>query len=520
MAGFLSRVSAAFSSTSLGRRRAEPVAAVAFSRKSFDYVAVSPTGTRHKGKMQAVSQRAVADALAADGWVPIEIAEHRSSGLNTDLTALLSGSGAVVKLTVPESAAFFRQISELLRAGVPISRAMAAIGQEAPPKIEQICTGIGERITSGVPLSEAMEAFPDAFDEVARAYIAAGEASGTLPEAMGRLAAILEKRNEMRLKIKAVTAYPKMVGGAIAIIVTAILLFLVPRYQEIYAEFGSELPLPTRILVGLSENILPVSADFTFPVPFFLSGADVSIIGILGRIVFALAVIMGTDALRNRSGKPAKLLGTIAKWGFVLAVTVFAGGYQVQWLSLLLWSVGIGTYVGVRMFLTSRVDSVSTARRIDTVRFRMPVFGPIVARSALFQWASTLGGTLASGVPLIRAVGLAGMTSGSNWHRLVATDLEDQVRAGKPLSEALSRHPDLYQPSVRAMISTGETTGDLSSMLENVARTTSAEVDSLVAGLSAKVEVALLLVMAVVVGGLLVALYLPIIQLASTVGGG
>lgn len=484
---------------------------------TFEYVVVNSSGVRHKGKMQASSASSVSETLQADGWLPLEVREVGGAGLSMDLSAFVGGEQKL-RLSTSEAAPFFRQVSELLKAGVPISRVLTALSDEASPKVRQVCLGLSERLNSGVPLSEAMLEFPDAFDAVTRAYVAAGESSGTLPETMGRLALIMEKRNAMRLKIKAVTAYPKMVGGAILVIVTAIIIFLVPRFQAIYAEVGSELPLPTRVLVWISENILPIKPELSFPMPFFMSG-DVSIVGIFGRLIFIIGFVMGTDALRNRAGKEPKLRNTIIKWVFVIAVTVFASGYTIVPASLLVWSVVGGVFFGVKFFLSSRSSNERLAEFIDTVRFKIPIFGEITRRNALFQWSSTMAGALGSGVSLTQALTLAGATSGSQWYEVTSSSIEDQIRAGKPLSEALASQPKLYPSSIRAMVATGETTGDMSTMFESISSTIDSEIDSLVAGLSAKVEVALLLVMAVVVGGLLVALYLPIIQLATTYGG-
>jgi type IV pilus assembly protein PilC len=149
----------------------------------------------------------------------------------------------------------------------------------------------------------------------------------------------------------------------------------------------------------------------------------------------------------------------------------------------------------------------------------MPVFGGITRLNALFQWSTTLGGALASGVALTRALILAGETAGSRWHASVAEPLQAAVMGGRPLSEALADYSDLYPATLRAMVATGEVTGDLPTMFTNIAHSAEIEVDVQIAGLSAKVEVLLLIVMGIVVGGLLVSLYLPIINLATAAGG-
>jgi len=503
----------------MGRKQAPTVSFN--NQRTFDYVAVSASGARHKGKMQAGSAAAVSSALQADGWLPLSVSEASNVGMNMDLTALFGRGEKAVKLNVGESATFFRQTAELLRAGVAMTFILQALGQEASPKIRKICDGLSEGLNAGVPLSEAMLAFPDAFDKVTRAYVASGEASGTLPETMARLAVSMEKRNDLRLKIKAVTAYPKMVGFAISGIVFAILKFMVPMYEDIYASFQSDLPAPTRVLVTISENLVPIGLKSTFPYPFFVSDeVDWSPLGLVGRVFFMLFFVVGLESVRNRRGKDAKRTRTIVKWAFVSFVTVFAGNYRFIPTSALVWGVLLGIFVAVRLFVATGDKNPERARLVDRIRFRLPVFGGINRLNAVFQWATTLGGALASGVALTRALILAGETAGSRWHASLAEPLQAAVMGGRPLSEALADHSDLYPATLRAMVTTGEATGDLPTMFANIAHSAEVEVDAMVAGLSAKVEVLLLVVMGVVVGGLLVSLYLPIINLATAAGGG
>lgn len=491
------------------------------SQRTFEYVAASASGLRHKGKMQAASPGAVSAALQEDGWMPLSITETTRAGINTDLTEMFGQGQKSVKLSVPETAAFFRQTAELLISGVAMTFVLEALGQEASPKVRKICDGLSESLSAGVPLSEAMGLFPDAFDNVTRSYIASGEASGTLPQTMARLALSMEKRNELRLKIKGVTSYPKMVAGVIGLIVIGIIKFMVPMYEDIYASFDSELPAPTRALVSLSDNLLPIKVTVSFPTPYFLAdNIDSGIFGLLGRVFFLVAFVVGTETLRNKAGKDAKLRNTIIKWGFLSAVTIFGGNYVLVGPSLIAWSLLAAIIVGIKYFAKSGDKNPRNARLVDRARFRLPLFGKMARLNATFQWATTMSGAISAGVPLGRALMLAGSTAGSRWYASLSEPLQNAVMGGRPLSEALADHSDLYPPSVRAMIATGEVTGNLGTMFDNIARTTQTEVDAQIAGLAAKVEVMLLVVMGIVVGGLLVALYLPIINLATAASGG
>ena len=354
------------------------------------------------------------------------------------------------------------------------------------------------------------------FDEVFRSYIQAGEQSGTLPETMARLAKTVEKRAQMQQKIKGVTAYPKFVGMAIGGIVGGIITFLVPMYGKIYESFGAKLPTPTLVLLTVSNNVSPVTFTKSVPMPWFLApGNTLTLGGLLGRIFGFIGIFMFFELLRVRRGKKRSPIKLFMRILLALFLTFFAHSYNVNTFSTTMWVTIIGLYIGVGLYADAKADDPKIAKKFDSLRFRMPLFGQISMLDALFRWSSTLSGALSSGVSMASALELAAATTGSRWHKLVAKELTTAIRSGKPLSEGLSDNSDLYPASVRAMVATGEQTGDLATMMESVSASIDAETDALVAGLAAKVEVALLLVMGIVVGGLLLVLYLPILNLAS-----
>src|SRR5690606_10303432 len=129
------------------------------------------------------------------------------------------------------------------------------------PRLTRMCIDMANKVQSGTPLSVAFGEYPVTFDEVFCAYIAAGEETGSLVETTKRLAKMKEKEAALNLKLKSVTAYPKMVSYAIAVLVLGILVFLVPSYAKIYEDFGAQLPAPTEMLVNLSHNLLPLQAE-------------------------------------------------------------------------------------------------------------------------------------------------------------------------------------------------------------------------------------------------------------------
>ena len=478
----------------------------------YRYSVINAQGIRQRGKMQAPNARSVSDALQKDGWIPLEIKAQASGGVNTDIGALFGT--AQVRMSLTELSTFSRQLAELLRAGVPLTRALGSLGEEQNEKLSKICNELSNRVASGQPMSQALTAFPQAFDDVYRAYIAAGESAGTLPLTVGRLARSLERRNAMQQKIKGVTAYPKVVGGMIGIIVVGILQFMMPQFASIYDGFGAELPGPTKAVMAFSESFLPLGFDLTLPMPWFI-GNETTVLGVFGRLIgFGVGFAL-LEVLRIRRGKPFKIPKVFIKVVFLSMFTLFAANIKINWISMLVWVILIGGTFSAIIYIEANAENPRVVKRMDNLRFKAPLLGDLNRLNCLFRWSSTLAGALESGVPMARALELAGATAGSRWHLLASKELQASVRSGKPLSEGLAMQPELFPPSLRAMIATGESTGDVGTMLESVSKTVDNETDAIMSGLAAKIEVALLVVLGVVVGGLIIVMYLPILNMAT-----
>lgn len=490
---------------------------VSYRQETFEYDAVTASGTRSKGKMQATSKESVVTALQTAGYMPLQIKKVSSTSWGSDITALLGTKyQSKVFLSVEEQARMFRQIAELLRAGVSVSYIVQALGEEAPPKLKPVYEGLLERLNAGVPFSEALRSFGDTFDKTSNAYIESGEVAGTLGETMDLLAKSMERRAAVKSKIKGVTAYPKMVSMAIGGIVILIMKIMVPKYTEIYADMKSELPAATRMLVKASDSLLPVTAEITFPTPFFLADSmDWGLLAFPVRILFFVGAIMLSETMRQRAGRKSTTLKITLKVTLLLMLTLFAGNYDVYPPSLIPYSLLIGIIFGYKYLTTADSASKTVSKVIDTIRFKVPIFGDLNRLTALHQWVTTMHGASSSGVNLSKCVTLAGQTSGSLWYNSASTDIRAALLAGKQLHELMGASPSLFPPSLRAMVATGELTGDLTTMFGNVALAVENEIDEKIAGLSAKVEVALLLVMGGVVGGILVALYLPVVNMAA-----
>ena len=425
----------------------------------FAYEAVAPNGARVKGpkaRMSAYSADDVRRELIDQGYTPITITEVSSGRLGgIDLNMTVGRKGFRMKPV--QLSAFARGLHQLLKAGISVPRAVSALGEDAEDAtLKSLCADIATKVANGIPIAEAFGSHPATFDAVFCGYLASGEQTGSLVAATGRLAVLTEKRAQISSKVRSVAIYPLLVTTAISVLVTGLIVFIVPMFAKIYAQLHSALPVPTQILLKVSHHFLPVKVIHVagIPLPF------------------------------------------------------------VNFTSPIFWMLVI--YFGFRTFVKRRGDEPNVAILLDKIRFRLPIFGKLGRYLALYRWMSTLAGALDSGVRTTAAIALAANSSGSRWIRTISPSIETSIQSGVPLSAALAEFPDLFPSSIRTMVATGEQTGDLSALLDSAATTLTDEIDAVVAGLSAKIEVALLLTMAVVVGGILICLYLPVLNLAPT----
>lgn len=406
----------------------------------FRYVAIDAAGNRVENKMTAPAEDDVLDALRRANMTPLEVRRVDKFSLDGDVMVLLRGENAA-KMSTGDLAQFTRQLNQLLRAGIPITAALQTLAEDPPSEsVGEVLTVVSDRLVAGSPLSEAFEGYPKVFNEVFIAYMAAGEASGNLADTTDRLAAVLDKRAEINRKVKAVSMYPMMVSAVIVLMISAIILFIVPSYAQIYESLDAPLPAPTRFVV------------------------------------------------------------TLSKW-FPLVAAVIAAAVA----GFLAWN-------------KSKKDDLEIGETVDRVKFKTPIFGKLFKKLVLFRFASTMGGGLDSGMQAYDAIELAARASDSRWIRATSPDLKRAISEGRPLTTAMVEHEDLYSTTMRKMVSTGEETGDMGTMFNNVSSALADDIDLIISTMSAKIEVVLLVGMGASVGAILAALYLPILQLTLTAG--
>jgi type IV pilus assembly protein PilC len=332
-------------------------------------------------------------------------------------------------------AVFTRQLAILVRAGLPILRSLEVLTRQVSnPAFRRLLEQMGDTIRAGRNLSDGLAANERVFGRLYINMVKAGEAGGVLDVVLDRLAAFLEKTQRMKSKVQTAMIYPAIITCVATAIVSTLMLFVVPKFQDIFAGLlkGQPLPLLTQGLIGVSNFV---------------------------RDQFILAV------------------GVLA----VMAVS--------------------GRFVG---------RSTPGRRLIDRLTLRLPLFGDLCLKAAIARFARTFGTLLASGVPILQALAMTRETSGNIQVAEAVAVVHDRVKIGGTVAHALESMR-LFPPMVTSMIEVGEETGALPAMLNRIADAYDDEVDHVVAGLTAIIEPIMIVFMALAVGVIVVALFLPLV---------
>jgi len=343
------------------------------------------------------------------------------------------------KVTSKDVVVFTRQLSTMIDAGLPLVQCIEILGkQQDNPTFKNILMAIQTDVESGTTFADSMRKHPKAFDNLYSNMIEAGETGGILDTILSRLAVFMEKSMALKRKIKGAMTYPAICLGISVLILVVILVFVIPVFQEMFTTFGSALPLPTQIVVNMSNF---VKSNFIF---LFL-GLFVAIIGI--------KKIYSSEKGRNA---------------------------------------------------------------IDAASLKAPVAGILIRKVAVAKFTRTLGTMLQSGVPILEALQVVAKTAGNKVIERAVFRVSDSIAEGRPIAEPLEEC-GVFPNMVVQMINVGESVGALDTMLEKIADFYDEEVDQAVDNLTAMLEPLMMVVLGGMIGGLVVAMYLPIFKMASVV---
>ena len=420
----------------------------------FSYTALDARGAEKAGLLDAPDVRQVALLLRGQGLFPTEVApvtvteaKAAKSAANRPAPSSVFLSHPSVQLRLPftgavgakELAVFTRQLATLLRAGMPLLRGLEVLArQERSQVLRRVIEALAEAIQSGGTLSEAMAQHPHAFDRLYINMVKAGEAGGMLDVVLDRLARFQEKSQQLKGKITNAMVYPLIVMVVAGFILAGLLVFVVPKFNQIFADLLKGAPLPP-----LTQLVLTIS-----------------------------------DAVKNHY---------LVALGFIAALGLAGWAFR---------------------------RTPGGARLLDAWTVKLPLFGELFLKAIIARFGRTLGTLLSSGVPILPALLITRDTCGNSRVADAVTEVHDRVKEGAPVARPLEA-TQVFPPMVTSMIDVGEHTGQLPEMLGKVAELYEDEVDNAVAGLSSLIEPILLLFLALIVGTIVIALFLPIIRIVQ-----
>lgn len=337
-------------------------------------------------------------------------------------------------------AAFTRQLATLVRAGMPLLRGLEVLmRQEKRPAFRPVIESLAETIRTGGSLSDGMARHPRVFDRLYLNMIKAGEAGGVLDVVLDRLADFLEKAQRVRGKVKSAMTYPVIIMLVAAGIVGGLMVFVIPRFESIFASMlkGQPLPALTQVVLTISRMVQS---------------------NVLVTVGVAIAAVAGFRALGR------------SPWG---------------------------------------------GRWRDRVALALPVFGDLVLKAAVARFTRTLGTLLGAGVQILAALQITRDTAGNVVVAAAIERVHDRVKEGEGIAAPLEA-TQVFPGMVPGMIEVGEETGKLPDMLERIADTYDEEVDNAVAALTSILEPLMIVIMALVVGTIVIALFLPLVRIVQS----
>ena len=373
---------------------------------------------------------------------PIAKAQLRKQNITPSKLKIKKVRKSGKPITAGDIAAFARQLTTMMRAGVPMIQSFEIVGRgHENPNMQDLILALKADVESGINLADAMEKHPLQFDNLFVQLVRAGEQSGALETLLDKVAQYKEKSEALKKKIKSAMSYPIAILVVAGIVSGILLIFVVPQFKEVFASFGAELPGFTLFVIGMSEFM------------------------------------------------------------------------QAWWFPIIL-AMG-GTITGI---LELQKRSPAFRKALDRIKLKLPVVGPILVKGTIARWSSTMATMFAAGVPLVEAMDSVAGASGNIIYEEATLLMKEDISSGVQLQTSMRTHGgDLFPNMVIQMVSIGEESGQLDNMLQKVADFYEDEVNNAVDGLTAMLEPLIMAFLGVVIGGLVIAMYLPIFKLGAVV---
>jgi type IV pilus assembly protein PilC len=396
----------------------------------FEYTARAPSGQIQKGQLDVSSKEDVSAYLRKNRLILVSVREAPKQ-----ISLSLGGT----RIRTRDIVIFTRQFATMINAGLPLVQSLNILAQQTENKaLRDVTKAVVYDVESGHTLADAFSKHPKAFTDLYVNMVAAGEAGGILDTILLRLATFLEKNDALVRKVKGAMVYP---GVIITVAITAIavlLIFVIPTFENMFASAGMELPLPTRIVIGMSNALI-----------------------------------------------------------------------NYWWMAIL--AIG-GVIFAIRQYYSTP----NGRRQIDGTLLRAPVLGDLLRKSAVSRFTRTLGTLVSSGVSILDGLEITAKTAGNSVIHDAVMESRQSIAGGETIAAPLEKSK-VFPPMVISMIAVGEQTGGLDEMLSKIADFYDEEVDVAVSALLSLMEPAMIVVLGVIVGGMVIAMYLPIFDMMNAI---
>jgi type IV pilus assembly protein PilC len=397
----------------------------------FEYTARNLKGDLEKGQVDLPTRDDVVAHLRKNRLVVVQV---RQAPKSVSLGGMFKGGVKTRDVVI-----FTRQFATMINAGLPLVQALDILAQQTENKVlADVTRQVVYDVESGQTLADALRKHPKAFSDLYVNMVAAGEAGGILDTILQRLAEFLEKNDAIIRKVKGAMVYPGVIMTVAVVAVAVLLIFVIPTFQTMFASVALELPLPTRIVIGMSK---------------ILTSYWWAILGAIGLTIF-----------------------------------------------------GINRYY----------KTPSGRLQIDSLLLKFPVLGDVLRKSAVSRFTRTLGTLVSSGVSILDGLEITARTAGNMVIHNAVMESRQSIAGGDTIAAPLQRSK-VFPPMVISMIAVGEQTGGLDEMLSKIADFYDEEVDAAVSTLLSLMEPVMIVVLGVIVGGMVVAMYLPIFDMVNAV---
>lgn len=411
----------------------------------FSYTALDAKGRETQGEIEADNQTSALTKIREKGLFPTAVTDAASKPAKKK--GVKAGGGMMkMELRMPaflsrvktkQLMVWTRQLATLVNAGLPLLRGLRVlVKQEKNPLLKRTVSEMAESIESGSTFAEALAQHPRIFNKLFVNMVKAGEVGGVLDVVLLRLAEFMEKAQKIKSKVVSAMVYPVVVLIMAGSILTFLMIFIVPKFQDIFADLleGEQLP-------GLTRMVLSISKTMTSRLP------------IVAGVIVLLVIL-------------AKILAK-ARFG--------------------------------RLFL-------------DNLKLKMPIFGTLVRKTAIARFTRTLGTLMTSGVPVLQALNIVRDTVQNEVISKAVGLIHDSVKEGENMTRPIEAC-GVFPPMVVSMVEVGEETGGLPEMLMKIADSYDDDVDNTVVGLTSIIEPILIIFLAIIVGTIVIALFLPLISI-------